>query len=50
MIAKKIFNNNSVLSIDDNGQEIILLGGGVGFGIHKNDEIDKKNRKNISIG
>ncbi len=47
MIAKKIFNNNSVLSIDANGREIILLGGGVGFGIHKNDEIDKKKIEKI---
>ncbi len=42
MIARKVFNNNSVLSRDDKGREIILLGGGVGFGIRKNDEIDER--------
>ena len=37
MIAVKIFNNNSILSKNDKGEEIILVGGGIGFGIRKND-------------
>ena len=42
MIAVKIFNNNSILSKNDKGEEIILVGGGIGFGIRKNDEIDER--------
>ena len=47
MIAIKIFNNNSVLAKDHKGKEVILLGGGLGFGIHKNDEIDEKKIEKI---
>lgn len=42
MIATKIFNNNSIVSMNDKGEEIILVGGGIGFGIRKNDEIDER--------
>ena len=42
MIAVKIFNNNSILSKNDKGEEIILVGGGIGFGIRKNDVIDER--------
>ena len=49
MIAVKIFNNNSILSKNDKGEEIILVGGGIGFGIRKNDEIDERRIEKMCI-
>lgn len=40
-VIKKIFNNNSVLALDSENQEIVLLGCGIAFKKKVNDEIPK---------
>ncbi len=40
MIAKKVFSNNAVATIDVDGREVILVGSGIGFGKHSGDVID----------
>ncbi|PTY39255.1 BglG family transcription antiterminator LicT [Brachyspira hampsonii] len=42
MIIKKILNNNVVASADENGQEIIVVGNGIGFKQKVGQEIDDK--------
>ncbi len=39
MHVKKIYNNNLVGSIDESGNEVIVYGKGIGFGLKKNDLI-----------
>lgn len=39
-IAKRIYNNNVVLSENASGDEVILIGKGVAFGLNKGDIID----------
>jgi len=41
MILKQAFNNNVVLAVDQNGQEIVVMGKGIGFKKKNNDEIDQ---------
>lgn len=42
----KILNNNAVLSSDENGNEIIITGNGVGFGMHVGGSVlEKKNNR-----
>lgn len=41
MIFLKTFNNSAAWVQDDQGQEQIVLGKGVGFGLKKGDEIDE---------
>lgn len=41
MIFLKTFNNSAPLVQDDQGQEQVVLGKGVGFGLKKGDEIDE---------
>lgn len=36
----KALNNNSILALDENGGETIILGNGIGFGKKPNDRID----------
>lgn len=43
MIIHKVINNNIVSSIDENNQELILMGKGLAFGKSKGDEIDYEN-------
>ena len=40
MKVRKSYNNNIVLSENDDGKEVILIGRGLAFGLHKGDEID----------
>lgn len=37
----KTFNNSAALAMNDQGQEEIVLGKGVGFGLKKGDPIDE---------
>lgn len=37
----KVFNNNIVMSLDDRGREVILLGKGIGFQKKKGDDVDE---------
>lgn len=39
MIAKRIYNNNVVLASKENGEEIILVGRGLAFGLVRGDRI-----------
>lgn len=39
MIFLKTFNNSAALVQDDQGQEQVVLGKGVGFGLKKGDEV-----------
>ncbi|MDF9824205.1 beta-glucoside operon transcriptional antiterminator [Breznakia sp. PF5-3] len=41
MIAKKVYNNNIVMAIDEDSNEVILAGKGVAYGLKKGDTIDK---------
>ena len=41
MIFLKTFNNSAALAQDDQGQEQVVLGKGIGFGLKKGDKIDK---------
>ncbi|AXU29175.1 TPA: PRD domain-containing protein [Clostridioides difficile] len=49
MIIKKVFNNNVVFARDNSGQEVILMGKGIGFNKFTKDlvEIDKIEKKFI---
>ncbi|MDX5618767.1 CAT RNA binding domain-containing protein, partial [Clostridioides difficile] len=49
MVIKKVFNNNVVFAIDNSGQEVILMGKGIGFNKFTKDlvEIDKIEKKFI---
>ena len=38
-IAKRVYNNNVVLSENASGEEIILVGKGLAFGLNKGDLI-----------
>ena len=46
-IAKRVYNNNVVLSENASGEEIILVGKGLAFGLNKGDLIntDKVEKK-----
>jgi len=39
-VAHKVLNNNVVISVDASGQERVLMGRGLGFGLKTSDEID----------
>ena len=47
MVIKKVFNNNVVFARDNSGQEVILMGKGIGFNKFTKDlvEIDKIEKK-----
>ena len=49
MVIKKVFNNNVVFARDNSGQEVILMGKGIGFNKFTKDlvEIDKIEKKFI---
>ena len=40
MKVLRVLNNNVVLSCDDDGQEVILTGRGIGFRAHPGQEVD----------
>ncbi|GAA0380986.1 PRD domain-containing protein [Paenibacillus motobuensis] len=41
MKVVKKFNNNVIMSLNENKQEVILIGCGLGFGVSKGDKINK---------
>jgi beta-glucoside operon transcriptional antiterminator len=41
MKISKVFNNNVVLSLDDGGQEVVLIGRGLGFQAKPGDDVDQ---------
>ncbi|MEF9967430.1 MAG: PRD domain-containing protein [Longicatena sp.] len=41
MIIKKIYNNNIAMVCNENGDEVILVGKGIAFGLKKGDEISE---------
>lgn len=47
MKIEKIINNNIISSIDTHGQEIILMGCGIGFGKRRGDLIDQTKAEKI---
>lgn len=40
VVARKVLNNNVVVTIDDAGRERVLMGRGIGFQLTSSDEID----------
>jgi len=42
MIIKQILNTNAVISNDENGQDVLLLGSGLGFKSRNGDAIDQE--------
>ena len=43
MLIKKIYNNNIAMVINEKGDEVILVGKGIVFGMKKGDEIQAEN-------
>lgn len=41
MRLKKAFNNNALLALDDNDEEVIVMGKGIAFGKKSGDLIDE---------
>ena len=41
MIIKRILNNNVVITSDENGEETIVMGKGIGYQKAKGDTIDE---------
>lgn len=41
MIVKKILNNNVITSLDENGQEIVIMGKGIGWNLKSGEEINE---------
>lgn len=39
MIVQKVLNNSTVLSMDDDSREVIVMGKGIGFNSRPGDEI-----------
>ena len=40
MYIEKVLNNNAFISLDENGDEIIVMGKGIAFGKKGNQDID----------
>ena len=49
MIFLKTFNNSAALVQDDQGQEQVVLGKGVGFGLKKGDKIDAVSYTHLTL-
>lgn len=48
MVINKILNNNAVITFDDKGKEIIIMGKGIAYGKRKGDFIEEnKITKNL---
>ena len=41
LVIKRVFNNSAVLAVDSSGAEQVLLGRGIGFHLHSQDEVDQ---------
>ena len=50
MIFKKRLNNNVVIALDENGQEKILCGKGLGFQMKEQDTVEESRVGNNSHG
>ena len=48
MIILKVFNNNSVVALNENRQDVILTGSGVGFQRKVGDIVDEKKSDRIA--
>ena len=42
MVIKRLLNNNVVITVDSNGEEIIVMGKGIGYQKAKGDTIDEE--------
>jgi beta-glucoside operon transcriptional antiterminator len=42
MVIQKIFNNNSILALDSNKREVVVMGRGIGFRKNVGDKIDSE--------
>ena len=40
MYIDKVLNNNAFISLDENGEEIVVMGRGIAFGKKGNQEVD----------
>ncbi|MBS3197603.1 CAT RNA binding domain-containing protein [Turicibacter bilis] len=40
MYIEKVLNNNAFISLDENGDEIIVMGKGIAFGKKGNQKVD----------
>ena len=49
MKIKRVLNNNVVVSLDDNGQEIIVMGCGVAFQKKPNDIVNKAKVEKVFV-
>ena len=49
MIILKVFNNNSVVALNENRQDVILTGSGVGFQRKVGDIVDEKKIEKIYV-
>ena len=43
MYIEKVLNNNAFISLDENGEEIIVMGKGIAFGKKGNQQVDLTN-------
>ena len=43
MLIDKVLNNNAFISLDENGEEIVVMGKGIAFGKKGNQEVDLTN-------
>ena len=49
MLIQKIFNNNSILALDSNKREVVVMGRGIGFRKNVGDKIDSEKVEKIFI-
>lgn len=49
MIVLKVFNNNSVVALNENRQDVILTGSGIGFQKKAGDKVDEKKIEKIYV-
>lgn len=49
MVIQKIFNNNSILALDSNKREVVVMGRGIGFRKNVGDKIDSEKVEKIFI-
>jgi beta-glucoside operon transcriptional antiterminator len=47
MIIKTVFNNNSVIALDDKEEEFVLFGCGIGFKVSKGDQVNQSKIEKI---
>ena len=47
MKIEKVLNNNIIISLDDKGRELVLMGKGLGFGRKAGEEVDESKAEKI---